>query len=545
MDSPVLGARDLTGCDHRLALDFSSRETGDPVGESAEAARRIEAAQAHREHVIGTLRGLQSADPESIAVVDDSASHGERVRQTLAACATEVDWIFHAAFPADVDNGRRGHAEVLIRQGDGYIPVIIVNHRTTVPFKGEREPDAPPPKLQTSPLWRWLPQPDPTRTVRNNRRDTLRLAQIAAMLHDLGYSTGDDRNDWVGGVIGVDADCIVVVPLGSVMGEYDEILARRRAIAAGTIATRPKRVNECRSCIWWPQCEAELVAADDVSLVIGGAGGTALEESGITTVTQLATYRGDPPDEWPNNVSFTDAVICANCRRGGVPLVRRLARPEVRRADVEVDVDMESYGERGAYMWGTLLTDNVDPEPVLYRAFVTWDPLPSRDEGRSFADFWTWLMERRAQAHATGKTFAAYCYSQQAENRWLRGSADRFAGMPGVPTREEVDAFIDSDEWVDIYEAVNKNFICPDGKGLKRIAPVAGFHWRDDEAGGEASMDWYESAVGLDGALIDLSQRDRLLEYNEDDVQATKVLREWLSSDEILDLPTAEQILGE
>lgn len=41
-------------------------------------------------------------------------------------------------------------------------------------------------------------------------------------------------------------------------------------------------------------------------------------------------------------------------------------------------------------------------------------------------------------------------------------------------------------------------------------------------------MDWYRRAVGIGGVDVDLSQRDRLLEYNEDDVLATKVLREWM-----------------
>ena len=34
-------------------------------------------------------------------------------------------------------------------------------------------------------------------------------------------------------------------------------------------------------------------------------------------------------------------------------------------------------------------------------------------------------------------------------------------------------------------------------EGLKKIAPVAGFNWRDAGAGGEASMAWYREAVGL------------------------------------------------
>ena len=126
-----------------------------------------------------------------------------------------------------------------------------------------------------------------------------------------------------------------------------------------------------------------------------------------------------------------------------------------------------------------------------------------------------------------------------AEDKWLLDSARRFEGMPAIPTVAEVREFIDGPQWVDVYQAVSDQFICPNGKGLKKIAPVAGFHWRDSEAGGEASMSWYREAVGYDGAAPDLTQRTRLLEYNEDDVIATKVLREWMTDRADLDIPYA------
>jgi predicted RecB family nuclease len=78
--------------------------------------------------------------------------------------------------------------------------------------------------------------------------------------------------------------------------------------------------------------------------------------------------------------------------------------------------------------------------------------------------------------------------------------------------------------------------VCPNGKGLKKIAPIAGHRWRDEEAGGEASMSWYREAVGYDGDP-DPQQRRRLLEYNEDDVIATKVLREWMSERAVQEIP--------
>ncbi|MGB6245446.1 MULTISPECIES: TM0106 family RecB-like putative nuclease [Gordonia] len=542
MGSAILGARNLTGCEHRLALDFAPRDQVAGGPETAEANRRIEAAQAHRREVLELIGRLQSGRPAGTVTMVDEADHRSRVAATTAAMDAGAEWILQATLPTDVEHGRRGHAEALVRVGNGYLPIIVVNHRVTTAVAEPREGQ---PQVQTSPLFGWHPEPDRTRACRSQRRDVMRLSQLAAMLDALGRLHAP-RAESVGGLIGLDADCIVAVPLGEVADEYDETLVRRRAIAAGEVVTEPRRVSECRSCHWWPRCEAELIAKRDVSLVVGGNQGQVLREIGVTSIDQLAEYRGAPPADWSGAVRFTDTVVSAKSWVRDIPLVRRRDRPRVQRADVEVDVDMESFSERGAYMWGTLLTDNTDAtRPVVYRPFVTWQPLPSRDEGRSFAAFWAWLMTERNAAHGAGKSFAAYCYSQHAENRWLRGSADRFADLPGIPSRRVVDTFIASAEWVDVFEAVGDNFVCPKGKGLKRIAPVAGFNWRDDEAGGEASMEWYAAAVGLDGAPRDESQRERLLQYNEDDVRATKVLREWISSDEVLSLPLADDLLAE
>lgn len=89
---------------------------------------------------------------------------------------------------------------------------------------------------------------------------------------------------------------------------------------------------------------------------------------------------------------------------------------------------------------------------------------------------------------------------------------------------------------------MSDQFICPNGKGLKKIAPVAGFNWRDAEAGGgEASMAWYREAVGYDGEP-DETQRTRILQYNEDDVIATKVLREWMTDRAEKEIPLASEL---
>src|SRR5690606_20575737 len=125
-----------------------------------------------------------------------------------------------------------------------------------------------------------------------------------------------------------------------------------------------------------------------------------------------------------------------------LPLVRRTHELDVPRGDVEIDVDMESYADSGAYLWGCWLSGDALGEPSGYRSFVTCDPLPSDDEARSFAAFWTWFSSIRRRARARGLRFRAYCYNELAENRWMLASAQRFAGKPGIPPVDEVREFI-------------------------------------------------------------------------------------------------------
>ncbi|MBB0993698.1 TM0106 family RecB-like putative nuclease, partial [Dietzia sp. SLG510A3-40A3] len=282
-------------------------------------------------------------------------------------------------------------------------------------------------------------------------------------------------------------------------------------------------------------CRDRLVVADDVSLVVGGGQVGSLRARGIRTVAELAEAGPDRPTDW-NGEPFSDAVLRARAHRDGEVVVPKVARPSIPRADIEVDVDLESHLDDGAYLWGTLLTlrDGRPLEAEGYRPFATWARLPDPDEGRSFAEFWRWLTGIRDRAAGQGRSFRAYCYSRSAENGWMLSSAGRFgpegtvAVVKGVPSVAEVRRFISSPLWVDVHEAVTTQFVSTSGLGLKVVAPAAGFTWRDPEAGGEASLGWYRDAQAARGVERDAG-RDRILAYNEDDVRATRAVREWIS----------------
>ena len=130
-------------------------------------------------------------------------------------------------------------------------------------------------------------------------------------------------------------------------------------------------------------------------------------------------------------------------------------------------------------------------------------------------------MQRRADAHAAGKTFRAYCYAAGGENYWMRSSAKRFASIDA----DEVAAFTSSDEWVDVFAHARRHLVGTDGLGLKVLAPVAGFHWEDEDMDGERSI-----ALRRAARLGDAAARDMLLRYNEDDCRATRAVRNFLTA---------------
>jgi predicted RecB family nuclease len=539
--SVLLDAGVVSRCRRRVHLEHDPRMRDaaqapvDPAGEQRKAD-----AEAHR-------RSIAEEMAAAIGAAWTWIPSGAELRGTDREYATEramadgARFIWGAALPRDPERGRRGGIHLLVRTDTGYVPVLVVRHKVTDPGSGAR----------TSPLHDPRPaarQADPARKVRPQPRDQLRLAHARRLLEAAGYADGGRP---VGGVVGLDGDVVVWHDLESptwpggrtALAEYDARFADRLAVAAAAAAgaeplAEPSRIVECRTCPWWSTCKAELLAARDVSLVVRGEEGASLRSAGIRTVDDLA--RLDPRVEDsvpPAGMPLADAVGLAKAWLANLAVVRRIAEVSVPRAEVEVDVDMESFGDAGAYLWGALLSGADVGEPAGYRAFATWEPLPTDDESRSFAQFWQWLTMIRLRARARGLSFRAYCYNELAENRWLLSSARRFAGKPGIPSQEQVQAFIDSDAWFDLFGSVREYFLCSHGKGLKTIAPVAGFHWRDPEASGENSMRWYRVAVGMDGGGPDAAQRQRLLEYNEDDVRATMTLRHWMSSPAIKAIP--------
>lgn len=249
----------------------------------------------------------------------------------------------------------------------------------------------------------------------------------------------------------------------------------------------------------------------------------------------------------PVPVGLADLVVLARAKLGPSTVYRRTDPAGVPRADIEIDIDMESDLAGGVYLWGAIATDRTDPtKPVTgdYTPFVTWEhPLPENAEGALLAEFWQWLTGWLHPGDEHGEV-KIYCWNEQAEASRIRAIAGRCHGnVEGVPSLDEVDAIIRSERWVDLMKATQRLTISPSGYGLKTIAPLAAFEWKAEDAGGDASVVWYRDAVKPDTSPQREALRQKLLTYNEDDVRATLATREWLDSNDFQNLPSAANLL--
>ncbi|MBV9920747.1 MAG: recombinase RecB, partial [Pseudonocardia sp.] len=347
----ALDAKDLTRCRRRIHLDHDPEAAGLPraLPDPALEQRRADAAR-HRAGVATVVMR------ETGCLVIPAGADAERI--TAEAVAEGSALIWGALLPA-APGTRRAAADLLVRLPEGgYVPVVVVRHRITDPGEGALTSSLARP-------WPAAAAADAARRVRSHPRDLLRLAHLHRLLKAAGWAPERCalHGGW-GGVIGFDADVVVWHDLWaghwpggrSTFTEYEVRIADRMAVATAAAQrapalAQPSRIMECRHCPWWPTCEAALTRAQDVSLVVRGEVAVGLRAAGISTVAALAAQ--DPLGELPvPGVPVADTVALARAWLRGLPVVRRVPRVPVRRADVEVDVDMESFGESGAYLWG-------------------------------------------------------------------------------------------------------------------------------------------------------------------------------------------------
>jgi predicted RecB family nuclease len=514
--------------------------------------RRRRGADEHRQEVLELLSALHP---------DAQRPHGEV--ETTAMLRDGVPLILLPRLPRDVVGRRYASVHALVRLGRiderfTFAPLLIKNHEVVEAASTRRTLQGTLERLR--PTEAEFLDGVGTRSALPMTRSGLSLAHATRVLESLGHADPSAR----GAVIDRQSR-LWWFDLASNsyprfnLSTYDHLHEERLSVleahdvwatSGGVFPTVPYWHRDCPECPYREHCEDQLEKLDDVSLVrfTSFDQQLLLREHGVETRGELA--RLDPelarrarhttinplephrPEEVLGRSidKLDDLIYRARAHERGTSL--RMVSPSqvgCPTADVEVDVDMESYDD-ATYLWGASVTINYPTDGVEpgYQAFVEWGKLDRDAEARIFQEFWTWLSAIRDACSAQARTFIAYCFWAAAED----GAMNRAVANPRVdgPRIEDLLAFrrADPPAWVDLHELAKRQIQTEGPLGLKQLAVAAGFRWRDANPSGEASMVWYETACRDDSPEA-LASRERLVAYNEDDCRATKALRDWLN----------------
>ena len=173
----------------------------------------------------------------------------------------------------------------------------------------------------------------------------------------------------------------------------------------------------------------------------------------------------------------------------------------------EVFFDIEADPTRNVeYLFGLLVRDTKTGKDE-YRSIVAEKPEDERIAWQGFLD-----------ALTEWEDFVIYHYAY-----YERSVFDQLASKYGAPA-ELTQKF--HEHAIDLHLKTVESVVLPlYFYTLKDIAKHLGYEWEDPQAGGAESVVWYDTWL----KEKDRSFLKRIIRYNEDDVRATMLLKDWLA----------------
>lgn len=299
---------------------------------------------------------------------------------------------------------------------------------------------------------------------------------------------------------------------------YQETLKRARGIVARTEVTAPAYGGVCKLCHWYTACIADLEGSDDLTLLpeLGRAKRDVMSDR-ISTISELASadvevfitgkrsdFRGIGPDTLRK---FHDRANLTKTKDARPCLTAPLHFPHSQ-TELFFDIEVDPMRDH-CYLHGFIERRDGDVSSEKYRPFFT-DDVTAEEEERAFADAWQYICENQP--------CVIYYYSKYERTIWRKLQAK----YPTVCSENDIEALFDPSQSIDLYfDVVRKATEWPTrDHSIKTLANFLGFKWRDTDPSGAASIEWFDRWTRTGDYTI----KQRILDYNEDDCIATRVV---------------------
>lgn len=469
-------------CPHRVSMDlFADPETRDKVSPFVQLL--WDRGVAHEEAVIADL---------ITPYVDLSAvSAAEREEATRVAMKAGAALIYSGRLSV---GDLVGEPDLLRKEGDKYIAGDIKSGRGEE--GGEDEGDGKPKKQYG-----------------------VQLGLYTDVLERLGLSAG--RRAFVWDIHRQEVAYDFTTPYGvrnprTLWQDYEEALAATRQIIAKQIATLPASASICKNCVWMTPCKAELLARDDLTLIpeLGRAKRDVMMAD-IPTVKVLADI--NPASYITKNKTSFAGVGPATLEKmqarakllstpGAKPYLK--APVQLPKSAIELFFDIEVDPMRDiCYLHG--FVERAEDGSEVFVAFFADEPTAAAEE-KAFAAAWAYMNSKQP--------CTIYYYSKYERTLYRKLQAK----YPAVCDAAAIEAMFDPTRTIDLYyDVVLKATEWPThDHSIKTLAKYLGFAWRDTHPSGAASIEWFDRWVQEKDPAV----KQRILDYNEDDCRATRVL---------------------
>ncbi len=267
----------------------------------------------------------------------------------------------------------------------------------------------------------------------------------------------------------------------------------------------------CKTSPYFAMCVDETESCDDIGLLnrIQREEVDELKRAGVSTVLELALADSkmlsqkllDIDDE---RLRFLQTQAIAMKER----LHKVWEKVEFQKSDYEIYFDVESDPLRDAdYLFGVLIVEKTADGSFSerYEAFIAERP---EDEGKAFTAFTALLDE-----HQDAPVYHFGWYEISVLSRMM----ERYGAPEGAKQ-----SF--ANNFIDLNAFLRGKIIFPlSFYSLKDLARYIGFEWRAEDAGGVNSIRWYHEWLETGNRAF----LERIRQYNEDDVRATRKLKEW------------------
>jgi predicted RecB family nuclease len=448
----------------------------------------------------GSLYEQEVMERGDLTVLDLSRAEGdEKERLTREAMERGEPLIYSGRISAD---DLLGVPDLLRRVGGGYVPIDIKSGRGK---EGGGDDEDSKPKVHYA----------------------VQLALYVDVLERLGLSAG--RYGVILDVHGDEHTYDLNAPRGvrntdTLWDEYQDYLADARAIAAQTVAPRGALASSCKLCHWHSSCTTTLRADDDLTLI--PVLGRAIRDAMAPTLPTVAALAEINPDAFitKGKTSFRgvgeDRLRTFHAR--AILLTDPNAKPYLKApvalpvSEVEFFFDIEVDPLRDlTYLHGIVERRGGDSANERFVYFYTDEETPEAERD-AFAQSFAFL---------TSEPDATIWYYSKYERTLYRKLQARY---PDVCSPEAIEALFNPARAVDLYnDVVTKATEWPtNDQSIKTLAKYLGFSWRDNNPSGAASIEWFDQWV----RTRDPAVRQRILDYNEDDCKATRVLLDGIRS---------------